>query len=290
MNPVGKGGLRPSRRIGRAGLDVLRRRPGARQVQGSSPAIRGGNNLYLWLWAHIARRDGERALVLRSSTMDAWMQEFPVLRELTLDEGDLRLLDARVFATRFFFDHDFTREQCALFCRDLISSSPSFRRRLERARGLLTPETCVVNVRRGDYYERAELTERFGIDVEHHVREALELAVARGREVRDVLLVSDDVPWCLDALRRCGSECWRVDPERRSPFDDLAVLASSTTLVLANSTFSYWGSYLAASRDAEHLAIAPSHHEITHDTGRIAPMFDPRWPRTNYRRLPGTLP
>ena len=67
--------------------------------------------------------------------------------------------------------------------------------------------------------------------------------------------------------------------------DDLAALSASTTLVLANSTFSYWGSYLASSFYDEHLAIAPSHHEIAADGSLISPMFDPAWPRTPFTAL-----
>ena len=265
-------------------LNTVRERPGARTIQGSSDAIRGGNNLYLWQWAHLEQRAGRRAAVLRSATMPDWIDEFPLLRDLTIDKKEISLLDRRRFATRFFFDQDFDRAQNRDFCLALVDSSNSFRARRSRIRAQITRETLVVNVRRGDYYEVPEFFARFGLDIQSHVAGAVELVRQVGRPVDDVLVVSDDVDWCRRELTPVLGDI-RTLEGRSSPFDDLAALSSATTLVLANSTFSYWGSPLASSFDDEHLAIAPSHHEITPDGSLIAPMFDPSWPRTPFTAL-----
>ena len=265
-------------------LNTVRERPGARTIQGSSDAIRGGNNLYLWQWAHLEQRAGRRAAVLRSATMPDWIDEFPLLRDLTIDKKEISLLDRRRFATRFFFDQDFDRAQNRDFCLALVDSSNSFRARRSRIRAQITRETLVVNVRRGDYYEVPEFFARFGLDIQSHVAGAVELVRQVGRPVDDVLVVSDDVDWCRRELTPVLGDI-RTLEGRSSPFDDLAALSSATTLVLANSTFSYWGSHLASSFDDEHLAIAPSHHEITPDGSLIAPMFDPSWPRTPFTAL-----
>ena len=265
-------------------LNTVRERPGARTIQGSSAAIRGGNNLYLWQWAHLEQRAGRRAAVLRSATMPDWIDEFPLLRDLTIDKKEISLLDRRRFATRFFFDHDFDRAQNRDFCLALVDSSDSFRARRSRIRAQITRETLVVNVRRGDYYEVPEFFARFGLDIQSHVAGAAELVLQAGRPVDDVLVVSDDVDWCRRELAPVLGDI-RTLEGRSSLFDDLAVLSSATTLILANSTFSYWGSHLASSFDDEHLAIAPSHHEITPDGSLIAPMFDPAWPRTPFTAL-----
>lgn len=265
-------------------LNIVRERPRARTVQGSSDAIRGGNNLYLWQWAHLERREGRRAAVLRSSTMHTWIEEFPLLGDLTINENDVSLLDRRRFATRFFFDHDFDRAQNRDFCLALVDSSDAFRARRSRIRAQIDPETLVVNVRRGDYYEVPEFFARFGLDIHSHVAGAVELLRQAGRPVDDVLVVTDDVDWCRRELTPVLGRI-RTLEGRSSPFDDLAALSSATTLVLANSTFSYWGSYLASTFDSEHLAIAPSHHEVAPDGSLISPMFDPAWPRTQFTAL-----
>ena len=262
-------------------LSRIRERPGARTVQLTSNAVRGGNNLYFWQWAYLERLAGRRAAVLHSATMPEWVAEFPLLGELTIRPAEVSLLDQRGTATRFFFNHDFDRAQNRHFCQAVVRSSDSFRTRRSRIRDQIARETLVVNVRRGDYYEVPEFFARFGLDICSHVADAVRLVRQAGRPVDDVLVVSDDVDWCRRELTSVLGDI-RTLEGRSSPLDDLAALSSATTLVLANSTFSYWGSHLASSFDDEHLAIAPSHHEIAPDGNPIAPMFDPSWPRTEY--------
>jgi hypothetical protein len=211
--------------------------------------------------------------------MAEWLVEFPLLDDLTVGRGEISVLDRRRFATRFFYDRDFDRAQNREFCAALLSSSEPFRTRQRRIAEQITDRTCVVNVRRGDYYEVPEFRARFGIDIRAHVDHAIEHIRGAGRPTEDVLVVSDDTEWCRSELADLLPRI-RVIEDRTSMFDDLAALSSATTLVLANSTFSYWGSHLAASRIPDHLAIAPSHHERLPDGERISPMFDPRWPRT----------
>lgn len=219
--------------------------------------------------------------------MTEWLEEFPLLRPLTIEEREIGRLDARAFATRFIFDLDFDRRDNDVFCRALVASSERFRERLDRVAEVLGPDTCVINVRRGDYYSVPAFARRFGIDIPHHVQEALALVEAAGRSTEDLLVVSDDIAWCRKELGGLVPGRMRADPARSSMFDDLAVLASARTLVLANSTFSYWGSYIARSRIPDHLAIAPSHHELLEDGTAIAPMNDPAWPRTSFTRWQG---
>ncbi|GAA1731718.1 alpha-1,2-fucosyltransferase [Brachybacterium phenoliresistens] len=276
--------VRTMENLARRGLDVIRARPGAREVQDSADHLRGGNHLYLWQWAFLERKIGHRAYVKRSTSMSEWTQEFALLDALTIDPGDIRRFDARSFGTRFTFDLDFTRDQNDAFCRAMVASSDGFRERLERTKDLMDEDTCVINVRRGDYYSVDAFARRFGIDIPHHIDEALAHLEAMGRPTEDLLIVSDDVDWCRRELAGVVAGRMRVNPARVSMFDDLAVLASARTLVLANSTFSYWGSYIARSRIPDHLAIAPSHHELLADGTAIAPMNDPLWPRTSYRR------
>lgn len=242
--------------------------------------------MYLWQWAHLARLEGQRAFVLETPVGRDWLREFPLLPPLSLAPSALRLLDARVLAGRYCFDLDFDRQQSARFCRDLVASSPSFRRRLERTADHVGPNTVVINVRRGDYYTDPRFTWAFGIDVVAHVREALQMLDRDGISLDDLVIVSDDLPWCAENLGEVLPARPRTVPGRTGPFDDLAVLSSASTLILANSTFSYWGSYIAASRLPRHRAIAPSHHERLDIGGTSSPMFDPLWARTSPHPFP----
>ncbi|PCC39718.1 hypothetical protein CIK73_13925 [Brachybacterium alimentarium] len=262
-------------------LEAARARPGAPTVQFTPDAVRGGNILYYWQWAYLGQLAGDRRSVLRTDHMDAWLEEFPVLESLTVSRADVSPLDQRAFATRHHFGSSFTAEENRLFSRWLLDGSPSFESRVEAARRVITDRTCVINVRRGDYYRVPEFRAEFGMDIRAHVSQAVEILVRSGRAPEDVLIVSDDLGWCRDNLQDTLPGGYRSLPHRTSLFDDLAALVASRTLVLANSTFSYWGSHLAAALRDDHVAVAPPYHQRVAAGPPVDDLFDPRWERTS---------
>ena len=267
-------------------LDRVRQRADAPEVQFTPPAVRGGNILYYWQWAHLRRGQGARASVLATEHMTAWLDEFPALRNLTVPASDVKLFDRRLFATRHHFGMTFTAEQNLEFSRWLLESAPGFQERLRSISTQIDDRTCVINVRRGDYYSVPEYRREFAIDIPAHVTQALTILAGAGRDTDDLLIISDDAQWCRQELAPLLPTAPRYLQDRRSMFDDLAALVSSRSLVLANSTFSYWGSFLARALHEDHLAIAPPYHQRVAGGGAMDDVFDPRWPRTEETRSP----
>lgn len=261
-------------------LDVARSRRSAPTIQFTPEAVRGGNILYYWQWAYLGRSEGQRRAVLETSHMLPWIEEFPVLAELTVARSSIGPFDQRAFATRHHYGSSFSTQENREFCRWLIEGSPAFLSRLDQARQVIDDSTCVVNVRRGDYYSVPEFRAEFGIDIRSHVIEALEILERRGRLSDDLLIVSDDPEWCRTNLSEILPSAPRFLAHRSSMFDDLAALATARSLVLSNSTFAYWGSFLASTLRSDHLAIAPPLHQRTSDARRISDLFSPTWPRT----------
>jgi len=199
--------------------------------------------------AHTLRKQNPQTYVRAVSNQAPWLEEFPALRELTIEPRDMRVTDRRSVRLGQGFDSDFSREDLTAFCTTRLLSSPSFSRRLARMEEIVTPDVVTVNVRRGDYYG-TRFEPEFGMRIAPFVDRALEVLVDR-EAVGTVQIVSDDLEWCeraLAQLMRAGG----IEASFRRPgddmFDDLAALAVSRRLVLANSTFSYWGAYLATVR------------------------------------------
>lgn len=250
-------------------------------MQFTPPAVRGGNILYYWQWAYLGRENGRRRDVLRTEHMTPWLEEFPALEELTIDRGSVPLLADRAFATRHHFGSSFTAAENLRFSRWLLHGSRSFMSRVHSAQSRFTAQTCVINVRRGDYYSVPAHRVEFGMDIRSHVAEALEILDALGRSGDDFVIVSDDPDWCATNLRDLLPGRPSFVHDRRGLFDDLAVLAASRTLILANSTFSYWGSHLAAALNEDHIAVAPPFHQRTDSGALVTDPFDHRWRRTS---------
>lgn len=106
--------------------------------------------------------------------------------------------------------------------------------------------TLVVNVRRGDYYSVPEYRAEFGMDVPGYVRRAVQSSVEANGLPSEVLVISDDIPWCRNNLHAHLSAIapTRYPVDRVGPMDDLALLSRAHRLILANSTFSFWGGYI----------------------------------------------
>jgi hypothetical protein len=251
---------------------------GAPTVHISSPITRGGNYLYYWMWAYTRDTERRPVRVLHHEVIDDWLDEFPLVNHLSIRRGEASTLFSEwIGEHRHYFGQSFSRSELEGFCTALVESSPSFRARLDAARAWIGPDTCVLNVRRGDYYVYPELTAMYGLDIEQHVSRSIDILRRHGRAVDDVVIVSDDVAWCLEHIAPLLPGRMRVVPDRTSMFDDLAVLASARTMILANSTFSFWGGYLASVIQTDHLAVAPEYHFIDESGQRHRDPYDPRW-------------
>jgi hypothetical protein len=91
-------------------------------------------------------------------------------------------------------------------------------------------------------------------------------------------VVSDDSGWCRENLSWLVGAADAVEFSHNGPQRDLARLASASRLILANSTFSYWGAYIS---DVVHdgsagSVVAPRFHVRDLEQGR-AWQLDPRW-------------
>ncbi|HVB91898.1 MAG TPA: alpha-1,2-fucosyltransferase [Acidimicrobiales bacterium] len=104
---------------------------------------------------------------------------------------------------------------------------------------LALPHRTAVHVRRGDYLDHRDLFPPLPLD---YYREAMTLTSG------PYLVFSDDMAWCRAQL---PGDCIFVEHNR--DFEDLFLMTKCDEHITANSTFSWWGAWLAGAR-----AIYPS--------------------------------
>lgn len=263
-------------------LRVIRR--SKRKVIITYPAVGWGNHLFQFLQADIWRAAGEETYLLRTPNMAPWLEVFPSLADLSV--ARMRVLDRRAMVLGFRFGDEFTREQLQSFCRRQMLSSEQFASRIEAMEARIEPETVVINVRRGDYYG-THFEPEFGMRIDAYVREAL-----RRQEdlapVSNIQFISDDLSWCKENFGSLeGSYSVSFTRPGLDMVDDLAALAAARRLILANSTFSYWGAYLSNTRGSSpEFVVAPGFHQ-KELVGKFAqpPFQDLAW--SLIRELPG---
>ena len=107
-------------------------------------------------------------------------------------------------------------------------------------------EVIAVHVRRGDYVADPRVAAvHGGLDHRYHAGAIREIAEGLHRPV--ALVVSDDPAW---AVQNLDFEIETMHAEARGPLSSveaLGLMARCTHHVIANSSFSWWGAYLATS-------------------------------------------
>lgn len=247
-------------------------RRGPRTVMLTPMTARVGNLLYFWLRAHGEREGGRDVRVRESEYFAEWPSVWPEVARLSIARLEIGRTDRLLGVPPLHFQRygtDFTRDHLERFIRECLLTSAFTAAMTEP-----DPSALTINVRRGDYYSDPEFRERYGMDLEGYLRRAVDVGTAPGG-VRRVVVVSDDPDWCgeqLVWLREVGP----VEIVLGGPLQHLATLASATNLVVSNSTFSYWGGYVAGAVSDTCRVVAPRFH--VRDVNNGMPwQHDPRW-------------
>jgi hypothetical protein len=227
--------------------------------------LRLGNFLYVWLQAYVRSTPGSPAVALATTGMAPWLEAFPELHKLTLDRREVRFIDRREWDEKHLYQRfgtDFDAEDLAAFVSEFLAPR-------------ITPDltgTIVVNVRRGDYY--TDFYEKYAFDQVGYIADAME-RIGTGATVK---VVSDDPDWCkehLDELLRRHGGTVRYDVA--DPLQNFLTLCGASRLIGSNSTFSYWGAYVANVIHPDATIIMPKFHGRMGEGKTDAHQLDPRW-------------
>lgn len=248
-------------------INLLRR--GEKIILLSSPISRGGNWLYLWARAATLRHRGtDKASLLYSPGMEAWIEEFPKLASLTAPASEYRFLTRRSGYFPADVETDISEEDLHYFIREYLLSSDTFSHRLQKLKNVVDENSLVINIRRGDYYSVPQINKVFGIDTVAYVEEAVK-KLQETVTPSKIIFVSDNLQWCeenlshLDALAPCIFE-----KQGEGMFDDLAVVASAPYLIVTNTTFGYWGAYIGELVNQK-LVLSPDIHQVISTEARV---------------------
>jgi hypothetical protein len=248
-------------------------RRGPRTVIWTPEGIGLGNFLYLWMAAFTRQRASEDWRVLHTPAMDPWLNEFPrVSASLLVKRFEVKLRDRRDLGWHQRYGIHFTREDLESFLQEFVTSARPKRTSDPQVAGEL-----VINVRRGDYYTVPKFRGLYSFDTVAYVRRALEMSCDQEGVPTKVRIVSDDIAWCKSRLDWVSSYA-PVEFSAGSPQADFWRLATTRRLILANSTFSYWGAYASnVIHEGHHGSVfAPRFHRRDLNGG-MAWQLDPRW-------------
>lgn len=119
------------------------------------------------------------------------------------------------------------------------------------AKAIASQKSAILHVRRGDYVTNPKAKKTFAECTIDYYRRALEHLPAES----PVFVFSDDIPWAKQNLNLGESAVFVGDGKPRSGVEDLKLMSLGYHHIIANSTFSWWGAWLAGREKG--LTIAP---------------------------------
>lgn len=254
-------------------------RRGPRKVIWTQPNANLGNFLYDWMHAWTWRGRGLDIVCLRTPAADRWVPLFGSGAEaLVVDRDAVRPWDRREKGLYNEFGTAFSSTELEAFISGFLEPSGLIDAARVPPTRRLEDHDVLVNVRRGDYFATDANRRAYAFDLDEYLVAALE-TLERGGGIGRIQVVSDGIDWCVDHVGWLSDHCRELDfvREPMPPETHLAMLANAPRLVLANSTFSYWGGYLSGFRSGHpERVVAPWFHCRLHDDGR-AWQLDPRW-------------
>jgi len=174
---------------------------------------------------------------------------------------------------RYFVNHLDVLNNCLKFPGSMI------RRVEKKVPEVRSPFTVALHVRRGDYLKLNELYNV--LDVGYYTRALLRIH----SRVDNVIIVTDDRDWCRKHLEPRISHKVIYSPFR-DELSDFLLLHLSKTLIIANSSFSWWAAFLKhvrsrKLRDSTRIFAPASWYNVS---GRFAYMnrdsfLPPDWTR-----------
>ena len=107
------------------------------------------------------------------------------------------------------------------------------------------PNAVIVQVRRGDYAKDDEVRAVHGLQSVSYFYDAVELHSST-RPVDKLFVFSDDPEWCRDTFTwRFPAEVVDLSGQGHGPAVDLWLLSQGKRFVISNSSFGWWGAWLA---------------------------------------------
>ena len=164
---------------------------------------------------------------------------------------------------------DFLRHQ--LF-HDFQLVEPLDDRNLEALASILSCNSVCIHVRRGDYVSLQTANEFHGLCDLSYYREAITIIHSK-IENPHFFIFSDDMPWCRSHLNEANISFVDVNNSDNA-YLDLNLMKNCKHFIIANSSFSWWGAWLAENKNK--IVIAPKKWFAEEDSN-IEDRIPPEW-------------
>ena len=127
---------------------------------------------------------------------------------------------------------------------------------------MLNASSIAIHLRRGDYITDKPMAIR---NLSPSYYQTCVLSQLEKRPDSEVYVFSNDIPWCQDNLDLPCPVHFVDHTDIATAHEDLWLMTAADSMVIANSTFSWWGAYLGERKDRTVYAPKSWYHTNTLD-------------------------
>lgn len=122
---------------------------------------------------------------------------------------------------------------------------------------LQSENSTSVHIRRTDYVNHPEYSQKIGALTESYYLNAISL-LNKQVDYPTLFIFSDDIEYTktIFANMKISNECIFIDPKVPNPHDELRLMTNCKHHIISNSTFAWWGAWLANKQEGA-KTIAP---------------------------------
>jgi len=139
-----------------------------------------------------------------------------------------------------------------------------------------TGDSCHIHVRRGDYETNPTIRKKIGLLSLGYYIEAIRLVEASGKQLNTLHIFTDSP----EKVHKIFSKVFynkkvMLHKESTDPLLNLIDLSTNSTLIAANSTFSWWAANLLQSNDSKAQVVFPS--QVIRTDPRAQVLLNSKW-------------
>lgn len=207
---------------------------------------RWGNLLYFFLRASIYKERGKIIYILYTKHMDELLYLFPLLNQFVIYEKEVKFYHYKDNSNNYYqvFNQDFTKKDLFFFIEKYLANSfvfSSFYTNIPSQ-----DNTITLNIRRGDFYEKDNY-KIYGYDQINFIKHIFNNYLMN-KSFQKINIISDDMQWCKENfkfLEKYSDEIVFPIFNTNKVIESFCWLTKSESLILSNSTFSFWGAYIS---------------------------------------------
>ena len=178
-----------------------------------------------------------------------------IIQEKKYTHENLLKLNGNYYLEGYFQKAFFANQIRTQLLNDFEFPHPSNRETLQWLNRIQHSNAVSIHIRRGDFLEPKNHKDHSVLGMDYYQKAIKYLTSFDAKKKYVFYVFSDDIDWCKQNVRINGFNYFFVNQKTKNDFEDMRLMSKCKHHILANSSFSWWSSWLNQNDDK--IIIAP---------------------------------